>query len=212
MSTAFEAYTFIETTSLCGSALSLPISHLRRICLPAICCQPSCRRVNSVKLLASRQNQDRLQTFWLRGPPLFVHRAMYRAVCYHEHPENKDSSVKALAGKDNCYPYLNQYMIIFGAFQLVFSQLPNMGEVRVSCKCACTWHHDIKPTHLGIQGSPIASPSCCFVCLFARQQMLHCKLLAGHGGCNNELYPRACRPSHWRHIPPTVSLPLAICA
>ncbi|KAK9865257.1 hypothetical protein WJX84_000890 [Apatococcus fuscideae] len=55
--------------------------------------------------------------------------AMYRAVCYHEHPENKDSSVKALAGKDNCYPYLNQYMIIFGAFQLVFSQLPNMGEI-----------------------------------------------------------------------------------
>lgn len=51
------------------------------------------------------------------------YRAMYRSICYHRHNDSTKPENKGIAGRDQCYPDLNQYFIIFGAFQLLFSQV-----------------------------------------------------------------------------------------
>ncbi|KAK9800265.1 hypothetical protein WJX73_010088 [Symbiochloris irregularis] len=54
--------------------------------------------------------------------------AVYRAHCYHYTPDAL-AMLPAESGTVPCYPTINKYMIIFGAIELVFIQLPDMDRI-----------------------------------------------------------------------------------
>lgn len=75
-------------------------------------------------------------------------RAMYRAVCFHRNPEYHRHKADDPSNPipTECYPDLNQYMIIFGAFQLVFSQVRLPGHLICELlfqMIARGWRHSI---------------------------------------------------------------------